>query len=507
MSLGAGVSVPLDYPSWNGLVDRISKDPLFPPNILGSLPESAPSITTQRLFELFRKATPRKNNETDRLLEERVANQWKRLIAECLYAENAEPDKERKINSHPYLGPLLEIILKSNVVVNFNFDDTIEHALDLLARSRNPKRPGKTYETRWELSAPIRNDRPTIFHPNGYIPRREHEYASDSLVFLEDSFLKRMTMGKLGDDSVWMSEYINNTYIHFGLSLTDEILKSLLQRSWRAAPANVHFQVHYTRDPSIDDVVAQSITDANFNVLNLYTMFLGDAGTASLLNLVNMDDREFQDLCRREGLREKFVFYITGPVGSGKTTSVNHFKNLWAIDEWLEASPDVVSKPYDTLTDQEKEAADSWVGGQFLLKNRKLIDNQEGVFVVDRCSLDPITFETNDPSARAKRLLEQISPGKSGYKLVGGVVFNLLADPYEIRVRLIRKWKFWNEDTIEKLSKDIQAVYGHLTADIDTRGRTLEEVVRDLAKRIFFESYSSVDLHSKLLEICQSKKP
>ena len=134
------------------------------------------------------------------------------------------------------------------------------------------------------------------------------------------------------------------------------------------------------------------------------------------------------------------------------------------------------------------------------------MEANEGIFIVDRCSLDPITFEIDDPGARARRLLQQISPGRSGYKLVDGAVFNLLADPYEIRVRLIRKWKFWNEDTIKKLSGDIRSVYGSLTTDIDTRGQTLEHVVRNLAKRIFFDAYNPVDLHAKLLEISSHKK-
>ena len=185
-------------------------------------------------------------------------------------------------------------------------------------RASIKQRPGKVYETRWDLVSPIRNDIPTIFHPNGFIPHRKHEYSSDNVVFAEDLFLKRMTLGRIGDDSVLMNEYINNTFIHVGLSLSDEILKSLLQRSWRAAPANVHFQIHYLRTGSIDSDVKSSIEEANFRVLNLVTMFLGDAGTRSLFDLITMEEKEFQDLAKRHGCRLKYVFYVTGAVGAGK---------------------------------------------------------------------------------------------------------------------------------------------------------------------------------------------
>ena len=302
-----------------------------------------------------------------------------------------------------------------------------------------------------------------------------------------------------------MNEYINNTFIHVGLSLSDEILKALLQRSWRAAPANVHFQIHHVRGNCIDGDIKRSIQEANFRVLNLCTMFMGDVGTRSLFELITMDEREFQDLARRIGCQLKYVFYVTGAVGAGKTTVVNHFRNLWAMDEWLEPSPPVISQSYDKLTKEEKARADSWVGGQFHLKNRKILEKTEAVIVVDRCPLDPLTFEISDPEKRAKRLKTQIAPGKSNYDVQGGVVFNLVAEPYELRVRLIRKWKFWDEEIIAKLIGEIKSLYSNLATELDTKGMPLEDVVRAIARIIFMEDYRPVDLQKKLTELAQGE--
>jgi len=501
ITLGAGVSVPLSYPSWEGLVSRISEHSIFPRNLFGALPEASLSSNTQRIFEFFRKCIPRNTDETDRLYDERVANYWKRILSECLYHDNTGSSKEDNIASHPYLSSLLPIIEQANITVNFNFDDSIEHALDLRNSRALPPRKGRCYEIRWDLAAPIRNDLPTIFHPNGFIPHREHEYSSDNVVFAEDSFLKRMTLGKIGDDSVWINEYINSTYIHVGVSLKDEILKALLQRSWRGAPANVHFQIHYTASATLDIDVKDSIVDANFRVLNLFTMFLGNEGSKSLFDLITMDDKEFHDLAKRNGCELKYVFYVTGAVGAGKTTVVNHFRNLWAMDEWLEPSPPLISRSYDRLNDDEKKEADSWVGNQFYLKNRKILESRESIIIVDRCPLDPITFEISNPASRAKLLASQISPGKSNYNLQSGVIFNLEAEPYELRVRLIRKWKFWSEDIIKRLSTDIKSLYGDMTINLDTKGLTLEEVVRSVAKIVFLDEYRPARLHEKLESI------
>lgn len=493
MTVGAGFSVPLKYPSWDDLVKRIAEDPDFKTNLLKELPPSSTISNTQRLYEYFFANVPRESNQTDRLHAEKVENSWKRILRRSLYKENSAPEKEKHLQEHPYLEAMLPIIADSNLVVNFNFDDSIEHAL---TRRGKILRPTKTRfsETRWDLAAPVRNDIPTVFHPNGYLAPREHEYSSDNIVFAEDSFLKRMTMGKIGDDSVLLSEYINNTYIHVGLSLRDEILKALLQRSWRAAPANIHYQIHFCREDTMHTDVQHAIADANFRVLNLITMFLGNEGTKSLFELVAMPESQFRDLAARSGANLKYTYYITGAVGSGKTTAVNHFKNLWAMDEWMEPSPDIISKPFDDLTEAEQQAADKWIGEQFCKKNNKLFDVRESVTIVDRCPLDPLTFVEGSYGKRAKELKEQLSPGKSNYKLEKGMVFILESEPYELRVRLIRKWKFWSEKTISKLIEAIKTFYEKKPIYVDTKGLTQEEVVRVLTRHMFFADYSPLDL-------------
>ena len=175
LTLGAGVSVPLKYPSWDQLVERISSHSAFPRNFLQNLPTATLSTNTQRIFEFFHACLPREESETPRLYQERVANRWKRILAECLYKNNRGNQKDKSIQEHPYLASMLEVIAKSNITLNFNFDDSIEHALDL-RNSLHRGKSGKSYETRWDLTSPIRNDIPTIFHPNGFIPHREHEY-------------------------------------------------------------------------------------------------------------------------------------------------------------------------------------------------------------------------------------------------------------------------------------------------------------------------------------------
>lgn len=197
-------------------------------------------------------------------------------------------------------------------------------------------------------------------------------------------------------------------------------------------------------------------------------------------------------------------------MGSGKTTIVNHFKNLWTLDEWLEPSPEVISQPFDKLTPEEKADADNWVGTQFCKKNIRLLQEQEGIAIVDRSPLDPLTFEEGNLQARANTLRGQISPDKSNYRIEPGMVFALEAEAYELRVRLIRKWKFWSEETIQKLIQAIRTYYSHSAAYIDTKGLPVDEVVRTVSRQIFFRSigrWISIDCWMQRFNLTSRKLP
>jgi SIR2-like domain len=501
LTIGAGVSRPLNYPSWSEFVKMISSHRDFKRNLFDALPDSATVTTTQRLFEYYQSCVEKEESESERVYSERVLNKWKRLLSECLYAKNIGSKKAENIASHPYFQEMIPVILQSNLVVNFNFDDSVQTILEI-ERLKRPEWNIKKYETRWNLNAPIRNDLPTIFHLNGYLAYRKHDYNSENLVFAEDSFLKRTTHGRMGDDTILLSEYINNTYLHVGLSLNDEVLKALLQKSLHSAPANIHYQIHFVREQFLDTDVKNSIANANFSVLNLFTMFLGDEGTKSLFELISMNSEEFMELTNKHSISTKRTYYVTGCVGTGKTSTVNHFKNFWAIDEWLDPSPEVVSKQFDELTPDEVIEADTWVGEQFTKKNLRLKNSLEHVAIVDRCPIDPLTF-ADDRKIRAQSLKKQYFPGSQNSSLESGAIFVLEAMPYEIKIRLVRKWKFWKEDAIEKLLLATRKLYKGGPVIVDTIGLSQDEVVRSICRKIFFEPYKPLNLSAVLDQISQ----
>jgi hypothetical protein len=248
-----------------------------------------------------------------------------------------------------------------------------------------------------------------------------------------------------------------------------------------------------------------AICAANFEVYNLLTMFLADADVEPLCRLITEDPSEFSDRAARLGVVVRFVYYLTGGVAAGKTTAVNQFGSCYVYDEWVEPSPPIVSKPFSDLTPTEKDQADTWVGQQFALKNRTLRSRDEGIHVLDRAPLDPLSFETSSKSRRAEQLIESFRPGLSPHKVVQGQVILLECPEEELRRRLISKSKFWSEKTIGSNVAALKELYGTDAYSVDSHVAGVSGTAKNVSRLIFMAPYVPLDL-DKMLTQQASKK-
>jgi hypothetical protein len=506
---GAGISKDLSFPSWDELVEGIANHKQISGKDIyeSSSKWSSSTAITQLLFQHF-KATRITELESEfpsvAYRERRVMSDWREVVHEVLYKKALE-SRKANVEAHPYLKDFIPLINESEFSVNYNFDDTIEFML--AEKEWNPKESkGKPYQAVWNPHMQPREDVAVIYHINGYLPGDKNLQQSDELVFSEESFSDQLIGSMSGNLSTLLHQFTKKTCLFVGISLNDNTLKHLLRQSATISPGNFHYFIRYTSDRNsltVDE--RNAIFNSNFEVYNLITLFLNSQEISSLSKLVTLSSDDFQNEATIAGVDVKYTYYLVGTVAVGKSTILNHFGCLRTYEEWMEERPHELSRPFSELTDIEKQNVDTWVDSQFFQKNLKLLSEKEGIRIVDRTPLDPITFSPNDKSMkdRAVKMLGAISPGNSNYKVDMGQVVLIKSSPEELKTRLLSKRKIsWSVDDIDLLQERSIEIYNSFELRaIDNINRPITEVVKEIARVIHVENYQPTNLHQKLIEV------
>ena len=511
---GSGLSSPFGIPTWEKLNNALAQNHRIAGVRLLNFapPRAGEPYRTEMLFEHYRKRRYRKappEQHHTRKLDYRIASEWHELVRQHLYTRTPQ-DFKRALKKHPYLKACLPLIRKAHMTVTYNFDDFIEQAL-LLTNPRDERDKSLGYECVTNPWVQYRRRNAIIYHPNGVIPQKRMETPSDRFVFSESSFAEQMMGIFAGRQAGLLNHLSKNTCLLIGLSLEDEMLRSLLAQSAQSNPGNFHYYVYYIKKiTDIDGDKREAIRKANFKVYNLITLFLDSNGICSLIELINTNtcpSNDFCDFAEEKGICVCFRYYLTGPMGAGKSSVLNNFRNLEALDEWLEQRPPILGKPWVTLNDEEKRVADKWIASQFRKKNDILKDDKEGVFMLDRGPLDPLSF-TDDKKwkNKSRSLLNAICPGNATWTVQDGRVVILRSDPDEFALRILTTvHDGYTADQLKDNEEKLAAAYGNNgVIEIDTRGLTLSDITRRIAEIVHLEDYDSVcDLHKRLQEIRQ----
>jgi hypothetical protein len=76
----------------------------------------------------------------------------------------------------------------------------------------------------------------------------------------------------------------------------------------------------------------------------------------------------------------------------------------------------------------------------------------------------------------------------------------------ELKLRNSLKHKYWPDTELQRLVGEIEQVYANVPQTrICTRGRTIAEVAREIAKVIFLDDYTPADIETKLREFSEGK--
>lgn len=503
---GSGLSKAFGLPMWSKLIRDIASDPDVKGKTLlkkFSATKSFP-YQTELLLQHFKRQRSRRSRINGKAFEYETLAAWLKIVASHLYAKAPKDDEfEAKVINHPYLQSFLPIIRSTPMTVTYNFDNLLERALTRKKETNEERSRG--YEVVTNPWAQFRRSNAVIYHVNGYFPPELMEVPADKFVFSEAGYAEQFARVFAGDQAALVNHFTKNTCLLLGLSLDDEMLRNLLILSAKASPGNYHYYIHYVeREGNLTRTQQEAIRQTNFNVYNLITMFLTDDQIEALGRLINPDKflvRDIQDLAEQVGEEKAFVYYLTGPLGVGKSTTVNNFRNLSGFDEWDEERPKELGVPPEQLTPEQIAFIDKWIISQFKKKDENLRHGGPGIFIVDRPPLDPIAFTPPDGTKeKASKLLETMCPECVSWRVQKGTIILMTGDMEElaVRMRLTGRNNYNSEKLLKMLKKMNEIYHGEGAIILDTRGLSISEVSKRVAEIIHLQPYKPCELHSRL---------
>lgn len=494
---GAGVSKGFGIPNWEELVEKIANYASFKGVLQADFKASLGTkveILQRHFFDTQRKTLEGGKPPND----VEIKGKWFEILRNLIY-EKMLNEKDLDL-THPYIGNYIKIIIASPVTITYNFDSCIELCLDAWAKRNKPKKQ-RLYETIFPDMLPTRT-RGSIFHVNGYLPKNSLDIYSEDLVFTEQQFADQFLETTTGRFATLAHYYATNTCLFIGLSLSDENIRYLLRRIAINHPGHYHYHIRWHRTGQRESKdLERTLADHYFDTYNLITLFLDDVGIKSLGELIHCGFDELYNLAK--GAPLKRFFYITGVPSSGKTSVRRSMRGLVAYPEWQRPPPELMNKPYNVLSEEETKKVDGWIAEQFKRKNEKLAGEREGIFIVDRAPLDPLSFtKEKDMKEKTIRYWDAIVPS-FGATLEPGSIILLIGDTKVMSTRLARKTgsAAYTPEYLEKLQDNLKKVYKNKnTHIIDTSRMDLDQVVKRVAHIIHREEYKVVVLTCQSLE-------
>ena len=508
---GSGSSKDLGFPTWDQLIAKVAAHPdVDGEGLLRRLHDESrgapPSLAAQThfLFENFRarRLEAGKIQTPAALLEERkIKSAWLKIIHAELYQGRTREQTDQLLAQHPYLTAFTEVIKTSPLTVNYNFDDALERLLTN-ARDETERETTRGYETTDQPGVQFQKQQGVIYHPNGFIPAVFEDGTSAEVVFATEAFQDQLISAVHGRYLHLSHHLFSNTCLLIGLSLDDTTLQSMLRQNAVKNPGNIHYVVHYVGgDDELSKESRTAIFNANFTAYNLYTLFLNATGIRELASLISMNKGVFN---RKYATKDrKYVYYLVGSIGAGKSTAAAALRNLISYDEWIDERLPELAQPQEEVEQAKIAYMDRWIAEQFSKKNYALQECKEGVHIVDRCPLDPLTFD-GDRQAKAANLLDQITKG-GAIEVGKGHIIMLDCDLDDLELRTSLKHKFWGKAKLQELLGDIDQIYGEIDKTVVcTRGRGPEDVAKAIASVIFLGEYRPIDVQTVLRKFAES---
>jgi hypothetical protein len=493
------VSADFKFPMWKELVADIAEHAEVNAAHLTTASEGL-AIQAQLLYQRFcqnKVAAAVASGSTASEAKRAAASRWLHIVHACLYKKAIVDDEGLK--RHPYLWDLLPLIKKSSMTINYNFDDSVERLLYLYNGETHAGGDDRGFEVVWKPSVQFRRQNGVIYHPNGFLPHRLSDGFSEDIVFMEQEFADQLIDVADGHYASLLNHFSKQTVVFMGLSVSDTSLKHVLRTSARNNPGHFHYVVQWCKDGKPTKEYQEALSEANFSLYNLVTLFFTTEEMREFSKLLVADREAFNARCdgEQDGVRTRFRYYLTGPVGAGKSTMLEYIRCLDSFDEWVDRKHPLLVLPQAELTDEQRADVDRWINLQFRKKNRRVSEVRQGISLIDRSPIDPLYFAP-DEAAKSKRAAELITAmvpiGGNVTSIARGHLIMLTCDPAVLQPRLKAREKRYSQDQLRSHISEVDKLWAgcRTITKIDTTHLTIAEVVKRVLEVILFAKYEEI---------------
>jgi hypothetical protein len=512
LALGAGVSRSAKLPDWIKLLGKIGAkiEQLQGTPGANITTQSAP-MQAQILLSRYRQYRETQGDLANIEASHReavVASDWRSLVRDALYERVTDPQKpldqttiKQEVDNHEYLSNLARLARQVPIVVNYNFDDLLERAL-----ASNPPPDTLGYYPAWGPTLVVQDDRPVVYHPNGYVPFDLAERCSEQIVLTEEAISDQIIDSFAGSYQLLLDYYSRSSCLFLGFSLADAGLRSMLRQSARRSPGTVHYYIRYADSNSSIDEKAEA-TNANFELFNMITLYLDSSDIATLLRLIaEVGDDELNDYFFKADAPTEYFYCLAGPVSVGKTSAISMLQGVDIVDEWLRPRLPLIAKPSSELSPDERRRVDDWIIEQLRLKNARFEKAKVGIHVMDRAPLDAFAFTPTDQRTQKAETIHKIAChyGNRVHEFVDACLLLLTGQPSELSVRQKWRGRGGGPEYIRKQQEVLLETYccpGNSGARIvNTEGKELRAVVKDVVRVMYLEPYNAFKFSNRLAE-------
>ncbi|WP_158267983.1 SIR2 family protein [Bradyrhizobium sp. MOS002] len=513
--LGAGVSIDAGLPTWKNLVERLTaRFPAvkkeFKAHRKAGLQET---YITQIAYALHQAHVKGSTSTLPRQFEQyQVDSTWMEVVHQELYRDIASLKYDQILQRHSYLKSLGQLVCRTELTVNFNFDDLVDEAAIGFARDRSKVQPEVISRPKIET----RRDASVIYHINGSLPREARRRRSENLVFTEDAFADVLISPTLHGSDFLMSRFATTTFLLLGTSLNDNSLKNMLRAGMKRNPANHHYIV-YWEDPARrrTDEERRHIFDVNLDVYNLISIFLETEQIAELVDLLNEEEAGLfeAELMKFSHHPARRKYYLVGSVVAGKSSNLEGLRCFSTFEEWSGRAPETMYQDHRSLSVAQRKEIDDWLYSQLREKNDKMRRAGVGMHVMDRCYLDLCAFSKTDAEnvERLKELRARVC--KHSGPLEAGQMIFLEADESALSDRQARRGKLrgvtmvidYDGAALVKQSAVLKSVYmpePAFTFDNSLEGS--DQTSRRIARQILLGEYKPFDFEKRIDELLAS---
>jgi len=499
---GAGISVEAKVPAWKELLRRLAEIEEQLPNDL-KIHEAAglqPEYLGQIIYHRFNRVCPIADvGTTPDLRSAQVEYGWGDTIHKAIYREVA-PEIGDVLDTHPYLAQLRDVARRVPLIINFNFDDLLAHAIGEQIKVGGPgNEAGNALSVTWQ---PPLTDRPkltTVYHVNGILPRVDLKKRSPQLIFTEDSFADARARSPGVNAEYLFLRFVQNTMLLIGHSLADSSLKNYLRQNRDKSPANHHYMIHWIKDDGeYPETRRSDIFEANLELYNLITIFLTSDEIREFLQVLILDNRDFTDII--EGIepdrRATYHYYIVGPVAAGKSTLLEHLRCFETQEEWTRPPPKEMYLASTKIGESEQRIIDEFLNQELKEKNRRMHAAGVGFHFMDRAPLDLYAFTQTDEEIKrkSKELREVVTRNKP---LQEGEIIFIEAQPKTLVKRNMARGrppeKAGQDDYLGEQIRKLKEIYCP-TFVLSTDEYNADDSARIVSRQVLLGDYTPTDL-------------